>query len=151
MKFTDKEQRAIDKAKKILQRSLVSNPIDLGRSENVIDFLKLNLSTQDHEVFAVLFLSLQYTLIEYKELFIGTINSTQVHPRIIAQEALKNNAAAIILAHNHPSGESDASDEDIDVTKNVIDALKLIDVDVLDHIIVTPNSSTSFAEKGIMP
>jgi DNA repair protein RadC len=125
--------------------------IDLGTSDIVFDFLKLNLSTKDREVFSVLFLNPGLKLINYREMFFGSFDSTTVQPRLIAQDALRCNASAIILAHNHPSGVAEASEQDIVVTKNICDAMRLIDVKVLDHIIIAGNEYTSFAETGLLP
>ena len=106
------------------------------------------LAFQDHEVFAVLFLDGRHRVMEYKEMFHGTINSAQVHPRSIAQRALQLNAAAVIVAHNHPSGDPEPSQQDIDLTKRLKDALKLVDVNLLDHLIIGSVDIFSLVERG---
>ena len=111
------------------------------------DFLRFKLSHQEREVFAVMLLDSQHRLIEYQELFYGTIDAAIVYPREVVKAAIQCNAAAMILAHNHPSGISEPSRADISITKRIIDALALIDVRVLDHIIVG-ESTTSLAERG---
>ena len=111
------------------------------------DFLRFKLSHQEREVFAVMLLDSQHRLIEYQELFYGTIDAAIVYPREVVKAAIQCNAAAMILAHNHPSGISEPSRADISITKRIVDALALIDVRVLDHIIVGENT-TSLAERG---
>lgn len=105
----------------------------------------------EHEVFAVFFLDSQLRLIQYRELFQGTLNQTAVYPREVVKEVLRSNAGAVILAHNHPSGKLEPSQVDRQVTEQLKKALELIDVRVLDHLIVGPSANTtsySFAEHG---
>ncbi len=116
----------------------------------VKNYLISQLRWQQREVFAVLFLDNQHQLIAYEELFQGTINSTSVYPREIAKRALATNAAATILAHNHPSGVAEPSQADKWVTKEIQKTLVLIDVKTLDHMIVGSNDVVSFAERGWM-
>ena len=151
MKLTTKEQKHIDKSIAILKKNFMTYSIDASQSEMVIDYLKLNMGARDTEVFSVMFLNADYKLIEYKELFFGTANSIVVHPRVVAQECLRTNATHIIIAHNHPSGVADVSEEDIKFTKLVDQVLRLIDVVLVDHIIVAGDSSFSFAENDILP
>jgi DNA repair protein RadC len=99
-------------------------------------------------VFAVLFLDNQHRLIEYVELFRGTIDAAAVYPREVVKETLSRNAAAVIFAHNHPSGSVEASQADRMLTDRLKQALALVDVRVLDHIIVAGNATVSFAERG---
>jgi DNA repair protein RadC len=114
--------------------------------DKAIDFLKLNHSmNKGYEVFSVMFLNSKNELLGFKELFTGSINSAQVYPRTVAKEALTHNAAAVILCHNHPSGDCNPSGADIDLTHELKKVLKLIDVKVLDHIIVSPTESHSMA------
>lgn len=112
------------------------------------EYLRTKLAGFDNEVFAVLFLDTQHRLIEYDEMFYGTIASTEVHPREVVKKALQNNAAAVILAHNHPSGNTEPSDADRRLTQRLRDALELVEVRTLDHIIVGGNDTMSFAERG---
>ncbi|WP_299772467.1 DNA repair protein RadC [uncultured Pseudoteredinibacter sp.] len=146
----DQENRLIEEAKRIVyQRTRLQG--DCFTSPHAVrDFLKLQLGTQQNEVFAVLFLSSQHQLIEYKELFFGTVDSCSVYPRVVMKEALKFNAAAVILAHNHPSQRLDPSCADRVLTTRIVDALSLVDIKVLDHMIASPNELFSFAEHGLI-
>jgi DNA repair protein RadC len=114
-------------------------------------YLKLNIATRPHEVFVVLFLDNQHRVIETKELFRGTIDGASVYPREVVKEALQLNAAAVILAHNHPSGITEPSPADRDITHKIKQAMGLMDIRVLDHLIIGGTSHTSFAEMGLMP
>lgn len=111
-------------------------------------FLRLQLSELEHEVFSVLFLDTRHRLIEYVELFRGTINGSSVHPREVVKEALKRNAAAVIFAHNHPSGVAEPSHADKQITDRLRDALAMVEVKTLDHIIVGDGEEVAFAERG---
>ena len=113
------------------------------------DFLKLRLAHLEHEVFAVLWLDNRHRVLGFEELFRGTIDGASVHPREVVKSALQKNAAACILAHNHPSGISTASKADCAITRRLTDALSLIDVRVIDHIIVGEDC-LSFAEAGLL-
>lgn len=110
-------------------------------------FVHLKMAYKESEVFAVLFLDTQHRLIAFTEMFQGTIDSAAVYPREIVKAALKENAAAVILTHNHPSGISQPSQADLAITDKIKQALELIDVRVLDHIIVGEDCY-SFAESG---
>ena len=114
---------------------------------NVKEFLKLKLGAHDREVFAVMFLDNQHQLIEFEELFFGTIDAASIYPREVVKAALNHNAAAVVFAHNHPSGISEPSQADRRITQRLVDALKLVDIRVLDHIVVGEDC-VSFAEKG---
>ncbi len=107
------------------------------------------LRDRQHEVFACLFLDSQHRVLAYKEMFTGTINQTTVHPREIVKEALQLNAESIILVHNHPSGHSQPSKQDIDLTVTLKDILKIINVRILDHLVVG-DEVTSFSDLGLM-
>ena len=113
------------------------------------EFFKLHLAHLEHEVFSILWLDNRHRVITFEELFRGTINGTSVHPREVVKSALINNAAACILAHNHPSGDSKPSEADRCLTARLKDALSLVDVRVLDHIIVAADY-VSFAEQGLL-
>ena len=113
------------------------------------EFLKLRLAHLEHEVFAVLWLDNRHRVLAFEELFRGTIDGSSVHPREVAKSALEHNAAACILAHNHPSGISDVSTADKTITSKLKDTLSLIEVRVLDHIIVGKNC-LSMAEQGLL-
>src|SRR5258706_4951468 len=116
----------------------------------VRDYLRLLLSTKEHEVFVALFLDAQNRLISAEELFRGTLTQTSVYPREVVKRALANNAAATILAHNHPSGAAEPSIQDQALTRTLREALALVDVKVLDHFIVSGNTILSFAESGLL-
>lgn len=113
------------------------------------DFLTYKLCGYEREVFAVMLLDNQHQLLEFKELFFGTLDAASVYPREVVKAVLAVNAAAVIFAHNHPSGESEPSTADKHITKRLTDALGLIDVRVLDHIVVG-RTPVSFAERGLL-
>jgi DNA repair protein RadC len=122
----------------------------LASPKAVRDYLKLTLARLPHEVFVAVFLTSQNRVIEVEEIFRGTLTQTSVYPREIVKLALAHNAAAVIFAHNHPSGEPHPSQADRALTKTLAEALALIDVRVLDHFIVAPGASLSFAEQGML-
>ena len=111
-------------------------------------YLSLRLGARDHEVFAVVMLDTQHRLIEVLELFRGTIDGAAVYPREVVKEALARNAAAVIFAHNHPSGLPEPSAADRMLTDRLKAALALVDVKVLDHLVVGGDITVSFAERG---
>lgn len=116
--------------------------------ERVRAYLALKLRGRANEVFVGLFLDTQNRLIEYIELFEGTINAAHIYPREIVRQALRLNAAGIVIAHNHPSGEPNPSAADDRVTRNLKDTLKMIDVVLLDHFIVGRDEIVSYSETG---
>lgn len=116
----------------------------------VADFLRLKLSLMEREIFAAIFMCNRHQVIAYEELFFGTINGATVHPREIAKRALELNAAALILAHNHPSGVPEPSQSDQAITNKIVDALSLFEIRVLDHIIVGGAEFVSFSERGLL-
>ncbi|BBR09136.1 MULTISPECIES: JAB domain-containing protein [Gammaproteobacteria] len=116
----------------------------------VNEYLRAKLAGFEHEVFAVLFMDTQHRLIEYAEMFRGTIDGASVYPRELVKEALRLNAAAVIVSHNHPSGNPEPSGADRTLTQRLKEALGLVDVRVLDHIIVAGTDTTSFAERGLI-
>ena len=122
----------------------------LSSPQAVRDYLRLKLGDRPHEVFAILLLDSQNRIISFEEMFRGTLTQTSVYPREIVLEALKHNAAAVILCHNHPSGASTPSRADEALTQNLKTALALVDVRVLDHMIVTCGGCLSFAEQGLL-
>lgn len=145
--FTSEEQKTIAAGKAILASKLNTNSA-FTSPDAVKDFCLLALASREHEVFMVLFLNSQHQLIEAVELFRGTINAASVYPREVAKEALARNAAAVILAHNHPSGLAEPSQADIRITDRLVSALDLIDIRVLDHIVVGAGGTVSLAERG---
>lgn len=124
--------------------------VSFGSPADVKVYLTAKLASLDHEVFAVLFLDNRHRLIEYVEMFRGTIDGASVHPREVVKEALRLNAAAVILAHPHPSGNPEPSAADKAITRQLREALALIDVRTLDHIVVAGNATVSFAERGLL-
>lgn len=116
----------------------------------VRDYLRLALGNREHEVFAALFLDAQHRVLAAEELFRGTLTQTSVYPREVVKAALRANAAAVIFAHNHPSGVAQPSQADELLTRCLKDALALVDVKVLDHFIVAGNQTLSFAERGLL-
>jgi DNA repair protein RadC len=125
-----------------------SNMLDSPQA--VRDFLQVKLGALEHEVFAVVHLDSQNQLIEYVEMFRGTVSQTSVYPREVVKESLKHNSAAVILVHNHPSGSTQPSRADEYLTNTLKQALALVDVRVLDHLIVASNTTLSMVERGLM-
>jgi DNA repair protein RadC len=121
-----------------------------GSPDAVKHYLQLHLAGKPHEVFAVLFLDAQNRLIAMEELFRGTLTQTSVYPREVVRRALQIEAAAVVLAHNHPSGTVQPSRADEALTQTLKSALALVDVRVLDHVIVAPGGALSMAEKGLL-
>jgi len=122
----------------------------LSNPEDTRNFLMSELSGRDYEVFACLFLDNKHRVIQFEELFSGTIDGASVHPREVIRRAIKNNAAALILAHNHPSGMAEPSEADIAITQKLIELLSYLDVRVLDHFIIGDGYCLSLAEKGLI-
>jgi DNA repair protein RadC len=122
----------------------------LSAPEAVKDYLRLIFRDKDREVFVAIFLDAQNRVIESEELFQGTLTQTSVYPREVVKQALKHNAGAVILAHNHPSGVAEPSMADETLTKALKQALVLVDIKVLDHFVVAGNSTTSFSERGLL-
>ena len=114
------------------------------------DYLTMKLGSRRFETFCCLYLDNRHRLIEFVELFRGTIDGASVHPREVVREALAHGAAAVILVHNHPSGVAEPSQADELITHRLKDALALLDIRVLDHLIVAGNAVLSFAEKGLL-
>lgn len=122
----------------------------MSSPEAVKDHLRLELGVLEHEVFCVLFLDAQHRIIALKQLFRGTVSQTSVYPREVVKEALSVNAAAVILAHNHPSGSVEPSRADEFLTQTLKTALALVDVRVLDHLVVAGADVCSLAERGLV-
>ena len=131
-------------AQQLAERAVFEAP------EAVKRYLQLHLAGRPHEVFAALFLDSQHRLIALEELFRGTLNQTSVYPREVVQRALHHHAAAVVLAHNHPSGSVEPSRADEALTQTLKAALALVDVRVLDHVIVGPGQALSMAERGLV-
>ena len=142
-------EQILDAARAILARR-VRRGASISNPRATRDYLQLRLAPSDHEVFAILFLDNRHRVIEFVPLFRGTIDGASVHPREVVKEALSRNAAAVILAHNHPSGVAEPSQADELITHRLRDALALVDVRVLDHLVVTGDAVVSFAERGLL-
>lgn len=134
--FLEEEARTYDKAISSPKSAMVDARLRIGGSER--------------EVFLVYFLNNQHQLIAVEEMFVGTIDGAAVYPREVAKAALQHNAAAVMFAHNHPSGVTDPSSADRRITERLVQGLGLLDIRVLDHIIVSETSATSFAEIGLL-
>ena len=142
------EDLIITKALQILEERLVYGEIfEITSPQSAGDFVKLKLRDREREVFAAMFLDTRHRLIKYEEMFYGTIDGASVHPREVVKLALEHNAAAVIFAHNHPSGVAEPSQADIQITGRLKTALALIDVRVLDHLIVG-TEVISLAQRG---
>jgi len=128
----------------MLQRDVMKSS-DVSRA-----FLRNRLAWREHEVFAVLMLDNKHRVIDFVELFRGTLDGASVHAREVVKEVLKANAAAVILSHNHPSGSAEPSEADRRVTERLRDALEIVDVRVLDHIVVGLEEVTSFSDRGLL-
>ena len=132
-----------------LRERLCTGPL-MESPQAVRDWLRLHCADLDHEVFIVLFLDTRHRLIEAADMFHGTLAQTSVYPREVVKHALACNAAAVALAHNHPSGSPEPSHADELVTHRLKAALMLVDVQVLDHLIVGADQVISFAERGLV-
>ncbi len=113
-------------------------------------YLQLALGSYKNEVFGAVFLDNRHRVLAFEELFFGTIDGTAVYPRVVVQRALELNAAAVIFTHNHPSGVAEPSRADEILTQRLKDALAVVDIRVLDHVIVTSVETISFAERGLL-
>jgi DNA repair protein RadC len=140
---------AVELARRSLHEELKSGTA-LTSPGGVRDFLRLALAGRQHEVFVCIWLDAQHRVIKSDELFRGTLTQTSVYPREIVKAALAANAAAVIFAHNHPSGVAQPSQADELLTRNLKEALSLVEVKVLDHFIVAGSQALSFAERGLL-
>lgn len=137
----------INQARELLTARLHHNE-SLGSPKETESYLALQLGDREQEVFAVIFLDNRNQVLQYKEMFYGSIASTSVYPREIARLALRLNAAAVICSHNHPSGHPEPSAADRIITERIKSSMELIDVRVLDHVVVGGGRTVSFAERG---
>jgi DNA repair protein RadC len=136
---------------KVLESRITEKQITLSSPDTVAHYLQQMIGYSDRENFCVIYLDIRNNLISSEVLFSGDINKSVVHVRYLCRKALLNNAVSVILSHNHPSGKVDPSISDIDITKHVKKSLKLIDIEVLDHIIVSEKNYYSFREKRLSP
>ncbi|HSD74949.1 MAG TPA: DNA repair protein RadC [Steroidobacteraceae bacterium] len=142
-------QAALELARRHYQEALQTGP-GLNSPRATRDFLVSRLRDRAYEVFCCLHLDNRHRLIAFDELFRGTIDGASVHPREVVRQALARNAAAVILAHNHPSGVAEPSQADELITQRLKEALALVDIRLLDHLVVGDGSCVSFAEKGLL-
>ncbi|UAN16674.1 RadC family protein [Enterobacter asburiae] len=142
------DQQTVREALTLLERQLREPGAPFTSSHAVRDWLRLQLASLEREEFTALFLDNQHRLIAHETLFTGTINHTQVHPREVVKSGLKHNCAAVIVAHCHPSGLAEPSNADRQVTTRIQQALELVDIRLLDHLVVGGMDIISFTERG---
>lgn len=142
-------QELIDYAATLLCSDLLERPAVSG-SHEAISFLRMRLCHEERELFGALFLDHKHRVIAFEVLFMGTLDFTAVHPREIARRALTLNAASVILAHNHPSGDPEPSDSDLKMTYRIRDALALVEVRVLDHVVLGQLGHVSMADRALL-
>lgn len=149
--ITEAQQKTLDRASRIMEKFLRNREyqVSLANPQEVKDYLRYKLATKEHEEFHVVFLTSQHEIIATECMFTGTLDSASVYPREVVKRTLEHNAAALIFAHNHPSGKSTPSQADEAITKRLQHALETIDVRVLDHFVVG-NTICSFAERGLI-
>jgi len=136
-------------ARRYFEESLPSGE-SIRSPRDTESFLKARMQHLDHELFCCLYLDNRHRVLRFDELFRGTIDGTSVYPREVVKEALAVNAAAVILAHNHPSGVAEPSQADERITKRLKSALDLVDIRLLDHLIVGEGAATSLASRGLL-
>jgi DNA repair protein RadC len=139
----------LELARRSLAQELAQRPV-FDSPARVKDYLRLQIGSREHEVFVVLFLDAQNRLIRLEEMFRGTLTQTSVYPREVLKRALELNAAAVVLAHNHPSGVAEPSRADEFLTQSLKTALAMVDIQVLDHFVVGGAEAVSFAERGLL-
>lgn len=142
------ENQIIESALTILESRLQKTEGSISSPQDARNYVSLKLADRKQEVFAIMFLNNRHQIIEFREMFHGTIDTAAVYPREILRAVIETNSAAVVLAHNHPSGMSDPSEADIRLTKHIVAALELINARVLDHLIVGGMDVTSMAERG---
>lgn len=143
------EEQVIEKALSILEERHQPGEL-LTSSPDTRRLLRLRMADLPYEVFGGVFVDNRHRVIALRELFKGTIDGAAVYPREVARTALELNAAAVIFYHNHPSGECEPSQADINLTRRLKESLGLLDIRVLDHVVVSGNDSVSLAERGLM-
>lgn len=148
--LSEEERALVAQAIQCLEARYQVRSAALISPEATRDYLRLRLAGVPYEVFACLYLDNRHRVIRYEELFRGTIDGANVHPREVVRKVMASNAAAVIFAHNHPSGVAEPSQADLRITQRLKDALALIEVRVLDHFIVGEGGGTSLAEQGLI-
>ena len=142
-------QAAVEVGRRVLMERLKRGDA-LESPRQVEAFLRQKLQDRQQEVFSVIYLDNRHRVIEYEELFLGTIDGASVHPREVVKKALGHNAAALIIAHNHPSGVAEPSAHDAAVTRRLQDALRLVEIRLLDHLVVGDGGCVSLQERGLL-
>jgi DNA repair protein RadC len=139
-------------AQELVKRALKIGEETLPKIESVKDVIAqaVYMRNKTREHLMTIYLNARNEMIFKKPMFIGTLNASLVHPREIFAEALRQNAASVILVHNHPSGDPEPSEDDLEITKRLIEAGKIMGIDVLDHVIITKNKVFSFRERGLI-
>ncbi|CAM8819989.1 JAB domain-containing protein [Burkholderia pseudomallei] len=148
--LTPAEHQLIHEAIAVLERRLFQRGPALSTPQDVVDYLRLTMTREDREVFTVVFLDTRHRVIAVEPLFFGTIDGTPVMPRVILHRALLLNSAAIIVAHNHPSGDTVPSGADRVLTDALITLLRWVDMRLLDHFILGQGDPFSFAKAGLL-
>lgn len=148
--FTKEEQETIDQAITIMDAKLKTEIMTCTNVLSIKNFLRLQMEQCQREHLGVLYLDTQLRLIEYRVVFSGAVNYCTVSPREIVKDALQLNATAIIMAHNHPSGESEPSRADVVSTKKTREALELFEIKLVDHFVVGKGQITSMVESGLI-
>lgn len=143
-------EKEILKMANVISRRKFSRGRQFNCADDVRDYLQCIMQNEEREIFGMLCVDSQHRLIGRFELFYGTINAAAVYPREVVKKALNENASAVILFHNHPSGLSSPSDADIRLTRDLKTALATVDIDVLDHFIVGRDDTASLAQRGLM-
>ena len=144
------EDWIVQQAIVLLERRVFKAGPRLERPAAVRDYLRLKLVAESNEIFVVVFMNSMHDVLAVEPMFHGTINATSVYPRVVLQRALQLNAAAVIFAHQHPSGSTEPSNADRVLTEQLKTALALIDVRVLDHFVIGQGTPYSFAESGLL-
>ena len=139
---------AVELVKRALEKGEETLPIIRSTKDVIAQAVYMRDKTREHLM--TIYLNARNEMIFKKPMFIGTLNANLVHPREIFQEALKQNAASVILVHNHPSGDAEPSQDDLEITKRILEAGKIMGIDVLDHVIITKNKAFSFKENKLI-
>lgn len=148
--MNEAESKIVDRALSILERELTTTNIVFDTAARAKQYVTLNLAQREREVFGGLFLDTRHQLIEYTELFYGTLNRANIHAREVVKAALNCNAGAVIIVHNHPSGNPEPSQADVHITGELKSILEIVDVQLLDHLVVGHTQVVSLAERGLV-
>ncbi len=143
------DSEIIDAALKILSKRMSRGSL-LSSPKAARDYLALRFGEVEHEVFCAIYLTTRHRVIACEELFRGTLDGASVHPRIVVKQALRHNCAAVLVSHNHPSGDPTPSQADELITQRLREALALIDVRLIDHVISAGGATLSMAERGLL-